>query len=250
MKINITKTLLFVIIGALLVLFYFGFSYHNNKVSELKTTVENKDNLTKALVDSVDHYKDENGRLVYEKRTLQADISELSDKNIKLSESQKKLMNHVKELNKENDVLNSAYIETKTELNELKDNLGEVDTLNKRVTFKDSTEFVEYELLVNNVLPYKNKKPRLSFDKFTINTDYNVDFVWGDKKEGYPVSVKLTYDNPFVQTKNVESYIIPNVKPDVVEPSGWNKVKKWFKNKSNFLIGVGVGFGAGAIIAN
>ncbi|MFW6243131.1 MAG: hypothetical protein ACOC2W_03135 [bacterium] len=250
MKINVTKTVLFILIGLLLSLMYIGFRHYNEKINDLNIDVRNKDNLAKALVDSIDHYVDVNGNLVSEKRTLQADIDDLSDKNLKLNRSQKKLIDHVNELKKEYDVLNSAYIETKTELNDLKNKFGRYDTINKRVVFEDSTKFVDYRLFVSNVMPIKNKKPMLEFDKFDIYNKFNVDFVWGDKDDNYPISVQVRNDNIFTKTTNVESFAIPNVRPDVVKPTKWQKFKKWMKNKSDLLMGVGIGFGAGALLVN
>ncbi|MFW6243352.1 MAG: hypothetical protein ACOC2W_04265 [bacterium] len=249
MKIDITKTLLIIIIGVLLILSYVGYNYHTNKINTLKTEVNNKDNLAKALVDSIETYVDDNGKLVSQKRSLQTDIKTLKDDNLKLNKNQKKLVEHIDKLQENNEVLSSAYIKTKADLDKLKDMIGKVDTVNKKIYFSDSTRNVQYKLTVNNALPYKNKRPLLEFDEFTVLNNLNVDFIWGEKKEGYPTHVKVTHDNEFIETTNIESYVIPNVKPNP-DLNNWGKFKKWMKDKSNIIIGIGIGFGAGSILSN
>lgn len=214
------------------------------RINNLKQEVQNQTNKTKALTDTIKTYKDKNGNLVSEKRSLQINLDEIKDENIELSQSKADLIEHVEELEKRNKVINSALIQTSTVLDSLKNEVAHVDTTNKRLQFNDSTQYYNYKLTVGNALPYKDKKPYLNFDQFRIYTDYNVDFVWGEKKEGYPVKVKVTSSNKYVQTTGIESYTVPEIKPD---KSGWQKTWDWIKGKSDMLVGFGIGYGVGQL---
>lgn len=239
------KLIPYAIIVALIITGILTVQYFLNKIDTLKQDVNNQKNLTSALTDTISTYKNKHGKLVSQKRTLQITIKDLERQNVKLSDSKAELLKHVKELQEDNNVINSAYIETKTRLDSLLNTLPQIYPDINRVVFTDSTNYLNYRITIGNVLPYESKVPYMKFNKFTIPNKINVDFVWGEKSEGYPMSVKVTNSNKYVQTIGIESYAIPELKPD---KNGWQKTWDWIKGKGDMLIGIGIGYGAGQIM--
>ena len=90
-------------------------------------------------------------------------------------------------------------------------------------------------------------KPTLMFNKFLLPNEQFIDFHWNDnKKEGYPVSFSVTNTNQFFKTIDIDSYIIPNIDKEVLDPTGWQKFTKWTVKNGKIIITVGVGAAAGA----
>ena len=71
---------------------------------------------------------------------------------------------------------------------------------------------------------------------------------------GYPVSFSITNSNDFFKTENIESYVIPNITKEHLNPNGWQKVQNfYYKNKNSVIyttIGVGVGVLGTLLISN
>lgn len=244
-KIDLSK----IILGILVILLILGVNYHFDRIGKLNGDLQKNEKLTKALIDSMKTYINDNNELVSEKKTLQADIDELAKYNDDLTENQKELIKRINDLNEEKSVIAGALIETQIELNKLKSSFAAIDTINKTITFIENSKDIKYNIVVSDVLPYKDKLPGLTFNEFKLPNKTLVSFNWdNDKKEGYPISVSVTNTNKYIVTSNIDSYAIPGLNKEDVDPTFWNKFKKWIKEKSKLGVGIGIGLGAGAIL--
>ena len=86
----------------------------------------------------------------------------------------------------------------------------------------------------------------MKFNKFELPNKQFVNFFWGDKKKDYPISFSVSNSNDYFKTVNIDSYAIPQLQKDVVNPSAWGKITAWIKKSGGFIITVGVSGAAGA----
>jgi hypothetical protein len=61
-----------------------------------------------------------------------------------------------------------------------------------------------------------------------------------DKTKGNPVSFSVSNSNKYFHVANIESYAIPGINKDIVQPTGWQKTWGWIKRNGTIII-VGVG---------
>lgn len=240
-----------VIILVLLLLLILGAGYHFNKLSEKNAKILEKENLSKALTDSVHHYKNKEGEWVSEKLTLQSSLKDLNDKNLILTSNQKELIKAVQDINKHNQVIDAAMIDMGVKLDGLKssEQVIETDSTEKFVSNpKDTT--LNYEIIVNNVKRFNPSiLPTLDFKKFQLPNKQTVEFHWkNDKKEGYPVTFTVTNSNPYYKVYNIDSYAIPELTRPNVKPTFWEKLGKLSKSTGGKIVFVGIGFVAGAVL--
>jgi cell division protein FtsB len=245
-----------IIIIILAIFLFAGGGYHISRTDDLKDEISQRDKLIIALKDSMRVSTDENGRLVSEKRTLQAEIFDLKDKNLNLSKNQKKLVKEVDQLRKKIDIIVAALIDETLKVDSLTKLIPtNIDTVNKLIVFKDKNEKVSYDMVVNNVLPSdtaKTKRPELVINKLEFPNEKLIEFHWGDRKDGYPVSFSVRNTNPYMQTNDIDSYAIPELQKPDTKPNNWQKIKRWFTRTGDkvliFVGGVVVGTIGGTII--
>ena len=102
---------------------------------------------------------------------------------------------------------------------------------------------------VDNVEPYQNNIPTLTFEKFELNNTQFIEFHWkSEPKNGYPVSFSVSNSNKYFQTYDIESYTIPEIKKSELKPTFWQKLGKTLKSSSGDLIIFGAGLGTGLLI--
>jgi hypothetical protein len=121
-----------------------------------------------------------------------------------------------------------------------------VDTTNKTVEFiEPNNPDIKYHFTARGVLPFPtNIKPTLLINNITLPNEQFVEFHWLDnKKEGYPIAFSVTNTNKFVKVYDVNSYAIPELKKEIVNPTGWEKVGQWFVKNGKI-----VGYVAGGIV--
>ena len=236
-----------------------GFGLQKNKINKLEDKLVSEENLKNALVDSVSSYKNEKNEWVSEKLTIQTSISELEKDKVQLTKSQKELMARVlnvekekEKIKKEKEVIAAALLQTKIVVDSLS-HVGEtvVDTTSKLIVFSDKYENtindinynVNYSLTIGNVLPVNPLvKPTLFVDSLYFPNEQFVDFHWNnEKKKGYPISFSVSNSNGFYKTTNIDSYAIPNLKKELVNPTGWQKFTSFFDRNSQKLVYIGVG---------
>jgi predicted nuclease with TOPRIM domain len=212
-------------------------TFQSNKVENLKQENDSVVKMKNALLDSVNHYQNLKGQWVAEKLTIQEDLKTLEKENSKLNENQKKLLKRVQEINKENNAIVSALIVAEARIDSLKTKNQQLiaDTINKTLRYIDSTEFIKYNILTDNVvLANKNKKSELTFIELSLPNETNVDFFWkDDRKEGYPVAFSITNSNKYFKVADIQSYAIPELlKPQ----TGWDKFTGWINKKGKWVL--------------
>jgi hypothetical protein len=260
-KINININLgMLIIIGVLvLVLIGGGLKLFSNKVNNLKDDLQTEINLKDALLDTVSNYQNQKNEWVAEKLTIQASIDDLKKDKVNLTNSQKELLSRINsvekeknKLKKEKEVIAAALIETQQIVDSLiHEGKTVVDTTAKKITFTDSYEktidnvkySLNYDFTVGNVLPFDDlKKPTLLINSLSFPNKQFIDFHWNkDKRKDYPIAFSISNSNGFYQTTNIESYAIPNLKKELVNPTGWQKFTSFFDRNSQKVIYIGIG---------
>lgn len=195
-------------------------------------TITEKNKLLSALTDSVSYHKNIYGETVATKKTLQAKISELTNSNIILTNKQKELFNRINTVNKEKKVIAAALIETEIKLKNILDSINQSVVIDSnKISFSGNNEYFGYHMTIFDVKPIGSKNPVLGIDSLYFYNKQFINFHWdNNRKSDYPISFSVSNSNPYFFTSNIESYVIPTLKKDLVDPTGWMKVKNWFKN--------------------
>ena len=246
------------IIVILIILMGVGLNYHLNKRSQDEKKYETELKLREALQDSVKTYQTKEGNWVSEKRTLQGSLGELSEENVGLNKNQKALIGTINSMNKEWKGEKEIWAAARIEYNTLIDSLNifiagasNIDTTNNLITFAqpDTTQNFVYNFDIYNVRPHPvNKMPEIKINLLDFPNTQTITFTFdkNDRKD-YPVSFSVMNTNPYYRVNNVESYAIPSINKDLVNPSGWQKFGRWIKiNGKYILVGAG-GFALGAV---
>jgi len=238
---NVVIIVLFLIAGI-------GAYFYFNNNAKWNSKYNNEVKFKLALVDTLHQYKDEKGRWVSEKLTLQTSLKEYSDKNLVLTDIQKQLRDEVKTLSKDKDLISAALIKETLKVDSLKNIVSKIDTINNTITFNDSTKDIKYNLMITNAKPFdKTKETDLLINELYFPNFKLIDFSWGDKKTGYPISFSVRNSNIYMQTSNIESYVIPQLQKETVKPSFGQRLKNFFKKTGKdigiFLVGAVVGGG-------
>lgn len=220
-----------------------------NTIFDLKDEHQNEIKLNNALNDSVSFYKNVYGEVVAEKLTIQETVKNLEKINNKLTESERELIARVKEANKENTVIAAALVEANLiiKLLQAKGNVV-INSKDTTITFSDTTKHMEYEIVIGKVIPMPfNVKPTLLFRHMKFQNKQMVKFIWeNDKKEGYPVKFTMSNSNPYYKINKINSYIIPNIIKEDIDPTGWQKFEKWFVKNGKTVIYISAGAAGGA----
>jgi hypothetical protein len=251
-KLNLTT----IVVIVLLVLGVAGGWYlYQKKVNNLKTELDLATKLKNALLDTVTVYQNKQGEWVAEKLTLQETLANLNKINSQLTTEQKDLLARVAAANKQNTVIAAALIASNVTIDSLK-NLTKpiVDSLNKSITFIDSTKNLKYDIRIGNVVPVLKLTPTLTFRNLTLPNLQYIEFFWkNDKKDNYPVAFSVTNSNEYFKTMNIDSYIIPQVNKSTLKPTFWQKVGDFFTKSGGkfawFGAGAGVGIAAYLLLA-
>jgi hypothetical protein len=248
-----TISALTLIIGLVLILglMFGGWKLANNKRNNLKAENLLEVKLRNALIDTVTYYKNSNKEIVAEKLTLQADINELIDISNKLTLRQQELIKRVKEVEKENSIISAALIESEFKLDSIRDGNMVIDTIGNNITITDSLTDIKYRFEISKVKPaVAGVKPVFKIKELSFTNKQFVEFHWGERKEGYPISFSVSNSNRYFKTTNIESYAIPELDKVTIKPNGWEKFTKFFSKSSNSMItfGIGAGVGAAAIL--
>ena len=246
-KLNLTT----IIVIVLLVLGVAGGWYiYQKKVNNLKSELDLATKLKNALLDTVTVYQNKQGEWVAEKLTLQETLKNLNKINSQLTTEQKDLLARVAAANKQNTIIAAALIESNVIIDSLK-NLSKpiVDTVNKNITFSDSTKNLKYGIRIGNVMPVLKLNPTLTFQYLTLPNTQFIEFHWkNDKKVGYPVAFSVTNTNDYFRIINIDSYIIPEIKQSTLKPTFWSKVGDFFTKSGGKLIWFGAGGVGGAVL--
>jgi len=241
-------------VALLIILVLFGSIYvkvQHNIAINFKNKYNSEVKLRNALTDTITTYKNKEGEWVSEKLTLQASIGELENDKITLTKDQQRLVDRVREANKHNEVITAALIRANFVIDSIMHGgLVLVDTTNKTVEFIESNDSsLRYNFKAFGVLPYPiDTKPSLLIRNLTLPNEQFIKFFWQDnKKEGYPIAFSVSNSNKYVKIYDVNSYAIPTIQKEILDPNGWEKVMQWL-NKNGKIVGYvagGVVVGAG-----
>lgn len=249
--INLTTLLIIILFS---VLSFVGMKLYTNRIDILKEKLETEVKLKNALIDNVTYYQNKEKEWVAEKLVIQTSIKNLEQMNKQLTVSQKELLDRIKETNKKNDIIAAALIQTQVKIDSLL-HKGQtiIDTTGKKITFsdlhKDGNKEVRYSFTVGHVLPApSDATPTLFIDSLYFPNKQFVQFFWkNDKKNGYPVSFSVSNSNDYFKTVNIDSFTIPKISKEILNPNGWQKIENFFIRSGNSLIYIGIGgiIGAG-----
>jgi hypothetical protein len=244
---NLKKYIIIIIIAIILILLLIAYIQHN-KIVNLKNKYQTETNLKNALNGSIIKYQNKEKEWVSEKLTLQESTKNLEKINDQLTITQKELLVRVKEIEKNNSIITAALIETNVVIDSLKKYKIYIDTTDKNIVFSDSTKNLKYIINVGYIIPaYKDKSPTLTFNQFMLPNKQFVEFYWkNDKKNGYPITFSVSNSNDYFKTVNIESYAIPEITKEKVDPNGWQKFGNFFIRNGKMVIAVGVGAIGGA----
>ena len=244
MEINTVALIVFfiLIVGGAFV----WFKVSNARLVKAKAETQAEIKLRNALIADFNYYKNKNNEIVAEKLTLQATVKELTGINSQLSANQQELLKRVKSIEKSNTIIAAALIETKISLDSLRAGNIFVDTTKNEIRVNDSTKDIKYDFLIGKVKPISpGVKPTFKIKELTFTNTQFVEFHWGVKKEGYPISFSISNSNKYFKTTNIDSYAIPELNKTVIKPTGWQKFTSFFGKSTNVFMTFSIGFGAG-----
>lgn len=222
----------------------------SNKINDLNDKYQSEVNLKKALLDTVTTYQNKEGDWVNEKRTMQADYTDLLKDKDNLTAEQKRLLRKIGEVNKEKDVIAAALYDANITIEGLTHGgIIVVDTTKKIVDFIETKNpDIRYNFRALGVLPFPtDSEPKFIINKLSLPNEVFIEFHWlNEKKEGYPMAFSVTNTNKYIETYNVNSYAIPEIKPTILDPTGWQKIGQWFEKNGKVVIYVAGGVAVGA----
>lgn len=251
-KIELNLSHIIAIILIIIIVFGVGISLYSKQISKKNTQIENEIKFRNALTDQIKQYQNKENEWVSEKLTLQTTLDNLSKSYENLNDLQKDLLKRLKNVEKGQTTIAAGLID----LVVIVDSLGhtgstDVDELHNTIQFTSIGENLEYDFKIGNVKKSSEiLNPTLNINQLRIPNKQEVHFYWeNDRKEGYPVSFKITNTNPYINVVGMESYVIPMNKTDV-SPTNWDKFKTWNKKNKNIIIGgtVGTLVGVGLIL--
>ena len=148
----------------------------------------------------------------------------------------------IKELNKKNDVIVAALVQANVKIDSLASTgKAVIDTVNKNIIFPEITNpDLQYHIQAKNVVPaFPNIKPSLFIIDLNMPNKSFVSFQF-DKLRGNPISFTVSNTNKYFKIANIESYAIPGINKDMIQPTGLQKTWNWIKKNGTIII-VGVG---------
>ena len=226
------------------------FQIQLNRIKKLKDRYQTEVKLKDALVDTMHIYKNKIGELVYEKLTIQISMDDLKSINDQLSSEQKKLYSKILEVNKENSIITAALIDANFIIDSLlHSGITIIDTTNRRIEFiEDKNPDIRYDALVSGVIPFPvDTEPTLLIKKLRMPNEQFIEFHWEEnKKKGYPISFSVTNTNKYVSVYNIESYAIPELQKNNLNPTGWQKFERWLVDNGKIVGFVTIGGVIGA----
>lgn len=224
-----------------LLLLGIGKVWTNANESELRLT--NQIKLEQALHAELEITRDSLGSETAKKLTLQTTVKDLSKREAKLTKDQKELLAFVKVKDKNKNLIAAVIIHDTVKVRELASG-PPIAFTDSTVAFEVTTDSIAYRATVENVSPVADstKVPMLLLKNLYIPNQTRISFEWGERKDGYPVSVSVTNTNPLFKIGNVESFAIPELQKSTVRPSFFQGLGTSLNTaKTPFLIGLGLG---------
>ena len=238
-----------IIILAFILLILF-FKVRIGSLERQKAELIDENKVKNALIDTIHTYKNKLGEITSEKLTLQLKLSDLKLYNNQLNDSQKELFSRIDELTNKNNLITAALVKSKFTIDSLMLAVnGKVDSIDNTINFENALADINIDVTVFNVKPFNALQPtKLLINNLSFDNKQFIDFNWGDKKEGYPISFSITNSNKYMKTVDIQSYAIPELKKPLIKPNFWQKVKGFFGDTKNAVIKVGIGIGVGYLL--
>ena len=232
----------------ILLLLIGGYALWRNQTVKYRAELSAANNYKNALMSKMKVYKDANGAIWAERTTLQASLTQLRSDTALLSKDKKELLRQILQTKNEKSIISAALIETKVRAKVIYITKPSSVT-DSSVAFLTKTDSISFKATVLNVQPIAHRVPSFRLDSLTLNNKAFVDFKWGPKKEGYPISFSVTNSNPLFKTVNIESYAIPELSKVALRPTFFKKLGTGIRTYGVTLgVGAIVGFGVGGYL--
>ena len=236
-KIDLTKIILVAIIAILLI---GGYSLWRTTKTEHIAELQASNNYKDALFSKMKVFKDTNGLIWAERNALQVSLFQLRADSTLLTAQKKELLKRITATGDAKNVIAAALIETKVKANSIQV-IKPVTVTDSTVTFAAKTDSISFKATVTNVQALPHRIASFHLDSLTLSNKSYVNFKWGAKKEGFPVSFSITNSNPMFKTVNIESYIIPEISKTALQPTFFEKVGTGIRTH-------GMAFGIGSVV--
>lgn len=222
-----------IILGVvLMILFGGGFGFMGMQIKKTNDKLAEQVNLNNALNDKLKFTQNYLEETVATKLTLQTTINKLEDLNGDLSNNQKELVSRIKNLEKDNNIISAALVRTEAKLDSALFDDGDVVIGDNYVSYAQVTDTIEFDLTMNNVQPIKPyKDPTVMFNQLRVPNKQFIEFKWENDEEYYqrPISFSVSNSNPLVETTEADSYTIPEVNYNALNPTFGEKVGEFFE---------------------
>jgi hypothetical protein len=228
----------------LIVFVYFLYTSYNTQIEDSKKNQEMTEKLMYALQDSMRIVIKANGEMSYERKTLQAELKDLKRENLNLNANQRFLLSQIESTK---NLISAGLVDISVRLSGMTNNNSNF-TNDSTVNFTYNSDSLKYNIDIKGVAKYKNLKPSMTFNNIETPNKMVVDFKWGEKKEGYPVSFSVTNTNPLYKVNDIQSYAIPQLDKREVKPTRWQKFKRKYIKIGKYGVGVGLGAGMGLLL--
>lgn len=248
LKQPISRTTTIILACLLLLVAVGGYALWRNEVVKHKSELKAANNYKNALMAEMKIYKDSNGAIWAERMSLQVDLNQLRSDTALLNRDKKELLRRIIRTKYEKSIIAAGLIETKVKTKVIYVVKPSAVT-DSSVTFTAKSDSINFKATVLNVQAIAHRTPSFRIDSLTLSNKAFVNFKWGSKKEGYPVSFSVTNSNPLFKTVNIESYAIPELSKDALRPTFFKKLGTGIRTHGVSLgIGAIVGFGLGGYL--
>lgn len=222
-----------IVVGILIVaLFSGGFGFMGKQIKKTNDKLAEQINLNNALNDKLQFTQNYLEETVATKLTLQTTIDKLEDLNGDLTENQQELVSRIKTIEKNNDIISAALVRTEAKLDSALFNDGDFEIGDGYVSYAKATDTITFDLTMNNVQPVEPyKDPTVMFNQLRIPNKQFIEFEWKNDKEYYqrPISFSVSNSNPLIVTTEADSYTIPEVNYNALNPTFGEKVDEFFE---------------------
>jgi hypothetical protein len=237
------KLILSLIMLILILLSMYGCEYNNN--IDNKNLVLKQQEFNKVLGDSIKLLYNVNCTITSQKTVLSANLDLLKQNNNLLSSNYKDLASRFK---KDKNIISVLNLKLMTLKDSIK-NSKPIEITDTSITFKDSTNGLDYEITVLNVKPLKGAE--LNIKKIKVYNDVAIDYKFD--KDG-KILLDVTPKDNSTKVLSQDAIITDKINKDEISPSFKDKLKKKLNNIfsttkiTSTLTKVGVGIVIGIAI--
>jgi hypothetical protein len=215
-SLEIKNKLIFFLVLIILILLSMYSCEHKNNVSN-ENLILKQNIFNSVLHDSIKVLHNDNGTLTSQKTVLSGDIELLEKNKDLLSDNYKDLANRYKKDKNTIAVLNLKLVTLKDSIK----NNKPTEITDTSITFKDSTNGLDYEITVLNVKPLKGAE--LDIKKIKIYNDVAIDYKFD--KNGQ-ILIDVTPKDTTTKVLGEDAIMSDKIKKPDINPSFKDKLKK------------------------